>query len=346
MHLIVDPEDNLWSDPRRTWALCRLWMAADAEGVVALSLQQLAQSWQMSRHTVSAILRELEAGGWMAAERRPGRPATYRLTGRGVRREYGVLDIADKPRTEPPETFERMEVLEVGVAPPDHPVRPKPSRVHAKPSNSDAACLVHHHADQYTARFGQPFFVAWARDTQIYKRLVTTYGAETVARFQVQYLNQPLDSFAAKRGFSVPQFAAEIAGMATQDAIRAQLSDAQQAAFAALMAVEGFVEETALALVVDHPAVVIQDQLRVHRWRQQQGQPTSARRLERAIRERWPVPEAAQPVIYPPFPLPETAFTQSPTDPDLTSTDPPMPRTETPDPLTTLVAQVTVKVLG
>lgn len=293
MEFRLDTQDSLLHDPHRTWALLRLWIRADAAGEAAFSLRQLAADWGLSRERTAAILRELEAGGWIAAQKGSGRRATrYRLTGRGIARR----DLGNPPNAAEP---------------------PSPAAAAASPAPrppSDASRLVRQHAARYTDRFGQPFPVAWARDTQIYKRLVATYGAEAVERWQTRYLAQPLDSFAAKRGFSVPQFAADIPAMAAREAIRHRL-DAEQAALAQALQDAGLADDTALALVTSHPADAIRDQLQAHHWRQQRGQTVSPSRLERAIRERWAVPEDARPVAYPLFPAGPAASPSAGEDP-------------------------------
>lgn len=182
------------------------------------------------------------------------------------------------------------------------PAQPKRTRRRAaKTPPSDASRLVHRHAELYTARFGQPFPVAWARDTQITKRLVAVYGADQVETLQDRYLAQSLDSFAGKRGFSIPQFAADIAGLAAQTAIAQGLTEEQRALVNQLVT-EGMEEATAIRLVTEHPARSIEDQITVQHWRRQQGMTVSPSRLERAIRERWAVPPEARPVTYPRFP--------------------------------------------
>lgn len=269
MEISVDIADELWQHPQRTWALLRLWALADAEGAVQLSQRDLSQHWGLSRSATADVLRRLASGGWITVERQPGRTTCYRVTGRGMTRRSGPAPVQIAAPTD-----------DVGA---------------------EASRLVHRHAERYTNRFGQPFPVAWARDTKLYKNLLKVYGAERVESLQEAYLAQGVDAFAAKRGFSVPQFAVEIAGLAAQVGLKDQFTPEQKSLHVALRQA-GLSEDVALALVTEHPADVIQDQLRVHLWRQQQGQPTSAGRLERSIKERWAIPETARPVTYPTFP--------------------------------------------
>ena len=288
-HIIVDPDDRILNDPQRTWALLRLCLLADDNGNIVCSLRQLAADWGVSSNTIKRIVRELEAGDWICKtplNGQTGRQTIYRVTGRGMRPVANLQPVANLP--------------------------PVSDHKKVKPPPSDASRLVHQHADQYTKRFGRPFPVAWARDTQIVKRLIGVYGVSQVEQLQMQYLSQPLDSFAAKRGYSIPQFAAEIAGLAAQDAVRAQMTAEQIALLQEMQeTVEGFSVETALTLIAEHPLTVIRDQLQVYRWRQQQGQPVSPGRLERAIRERWAIPEGARPAVYTPYPFNSTGKSRS-----------------------------------
>lgn len=288
-HIIVDPDDRILNDPQRTWALLRLCLLADDNGNIVCSLRQLAADWGVSSNTIKRIVRELEAGDWICKtplNGQTGRQTIYRVTGRGMRPVANLQPVANLP--------------------------PVSDHKKVKPPPSDASRLVHQHADQYTKRFGRPFPVAWARDTQIVKRLIGVYGVSQVEQLQMQYLSQPLDSFAAKRGYSIPQFAAEIAGLAAQDAVRAQMTAEQIALLQEMQeTVEGFSVETALTLIAEHPLTVIRDQLQVYRWRQQQGQPVSPGRLERAIRERWAIPDGARPAVYTPYPFNSTGKSRS-----------------------------------
>ena len=302
-HIIVDPDDRILDDPQRTWALLRLCLQADDNGNVFCSLQQLATDWGVSRYTVLRVTRELEAGGWVRIERHQGRMTVYRVMGRGMQLVANLPPVAKLPLVA---NLQPVSDNTVSVS----TTSTKPKKV--KPPPSDASRLVHQHADQYTKRFGRPFPVAWARDTQIVKRLIGVYGVSQVEQLQMQYLSQPLDSFAAKRGYSIPQFAAEIAGLAAQDAVRAQMTAEQIALLQEMQeTVEGFSVETALTLIAEHPLTVIRDQLQVYRWRQQQGQPVSPGRLERAIRERWAIPDGARPAVYTPYPFNSTGKSRS-----------------------------------
>ena len=288
-HIIVDPDDRILNDPQRTWALLRLCLLADDNGNIVCSLGQLATDWGVSNNTIKRIVRELEAGDWICKtplNEQTGQTTIYhfQLMGRAMRCDESVA----------PSASDNISTTST-----------KSKKV--KPPPSDASRLVHQHADQYTKRFGRPFPVAWARDTQIVKRLIGVYGVSQVEQLQMQYLSQPLDSFAAKRGYSIPQFAAEIAGLAAQDAVRAQMTAEQIALLQEMQeTVEGFSVETALTLIAEHPLTVIRDQLQVYRWRQQQGQPVSPGRLERAIRERWAIPDGARPAVYTPYPFNST----------------------------------------
>lgn len=270
MEISVDISDELLQNPQRTWALMRLWALADAEGAVRLSQRDLSQHWGLSRSATADVLHALASGGWITVDRQPGRTSCYRLTGRGMTRQSGPPPVQTIPAT-------------------------------TDDAGAEASRLVHRHAERYTTRFGQPFPVAWARDTKIYKNLVKVYGAPRVEALQDLYLAQGVDAFAAKRGFSVPQFAVEIAGIAAQAGLKDQFTPEQQALYTALQEA-GLADDVAVVLVTEHPADLIRDQLRAHVWRQQQGQPTSAGRLERSIKERWTLPDAARPVTYPTFP--------------------------------------------
>ena len=303
-------------EPLAAWIWVALAEHADADGWLDGTSTQLAAHLGVSVETLRRVLRSLEAVGLVRYRRRgsgrqyglnpmrwPGTPPiiTARHDSQSPQpvKSVGLLST---PNTTP--LADAMRRAEESAEPADPPT--------AKPP-ADASRLVHQHADSYTARFGQPFPVAWARDTQIYKRLVRLYGVETVDALQAQYLTQPLDSFAGKRGFSVPQFAAEIAGFAAQASIRERLTDEQAVAMADLTAA-GLPDDTALALAAEQPVDVIREQLQVHRWRQQQGQPVSARRLERAIKERWAIPDLARPVEYPTFPIRDPGGAQAAVD--------------------------------
>ena len=284
MQLHVDIHDPILQDAQRTWALVNMWAAANADGLVAGPISQLADRWGCSPRTVQRLLRELEAGDWVRRLDSGG----YQLTGRGM--AAGRTDLS--PLTD----------LSSSVVSPEPSTKTRKRA--ASETSSEASRLLHQHADRYTQRFNQPFPVAWARDTQIYKRLVKVYGVETLEALQSQYLDQPLDSFAAKRGFSVTQFSAEIAGLAAQQAVRDQLTTEQSAVVEELTGI-GMGEVAAVALVTDYSLEVIRDQLLVHYWRKNQGQSVGPGRLERAVREGWAVPAAARPVSYPAFPVSE-----------------------------------------
>lgn len=332
MKLQIDPTDRVFDDATRTWVLLRLWMTAAEDGVVHASSRDMARTWKMSRNIVLATLRELDAGGWIETHLTAGQQSHYQLTGKGmvlgsrltpaassIKRDR--VDKLTVTRSVPPTQKETddtqprksqsSQTVPTTKKSKDLKKTPKPRKTRAATPSPDASRLVHQHADQYTLRFERPFAVAWGRDTQIYKRLVGTYGVELVERLQGQYLAQPLDSFAAKRGYSVPQFAAEIGGLATWESLRERLSPDQADVLSGLQTI-GMAEETALGLVTEHPVAVIRDQLQVHRWRQEQGQATSPSRVERAVRERWVVPENARPVVYPVFPVGESAETEDP----------------------------------
>ncbi len=288
MDFTMMTDDRLFEDARRTWALVRLWMLADEHDQVTASLQNLQTDWQLSRNTIAGLLRELEAGGYLERQTQAGRVTSYRLTGRGMQR------VGEGPASS------AVSVIS-GLPPGPSPEKGTAQAPRKKSPPSDASRLVHLHAERYTARFNQPFPVAWARDTQIYKRLIGVYGVDRVERFQDRYLAQPLDSFAAKRGFSIPQFAAEIGGLAAQEAMRHQLTS-EQAEVGSMLQSAGMSEDTSLVLVSEYPLEQIRAQLQVHRWRQQKGQIASTHRLERAIREEWAVPDDARPIVYDRFP--------------------------------------------
>lgn len=300
MQIQVDTQDSILHDAQRTWALVNLWAMADSDGRVAGPVNRLASRWGCSPHTVQRLVRELEAGGWVERVDNAGRVHSYQLTGRGIARAAG--DGSSLPDVSPVTHLSSSPVSDASAVEPESSASKRRRTSPPSSEPSEASRLLHQHANRYTDRFEQPFPVAWARDTQIYKRLLRVYGVEMVDVLQTQYLSQSLDSFAAKRGFSVPQFASDIAGLAAQLAVRQQLTADQMVLVAALQDV-GIAEAGAVTLVVDHPLEVIRDQLRVHHWRQQNGQFVSPSRLERAIRERWAVPDAARPVDYPEFPV-------------------------------------------
>ncbi|WP_020375109.1 hypothetical protein [Sulfobacillus thermosulfidooxidans] len=176
--------------PFDAWLWVSLGAQVDADGWMVDTLEQLAVLHHCSVDTLRRALRRLEAANLV--RHRP----------RGSGRQYGIVPSPDKKKGLP---------------------RPRTRQGLAGPSESGdtltATDLVKRHAAGYTDRFGQPFLVAWARDTKIYKRLLDTYGMDAVIRFQTLYLSQSLDSFAATRGFSVPQFAAEIGGLAARSAV-------------------------------------------------------------------------------------------------------------------------------
>lgn len=320
--LVIDETDPVWQDDQRARTLLKLWMAADEAGHLRLAVAGLATLLDRSPRTVQRLLRELEAGGWLSRHVTAGRMSGYYLTGAGIRRVGGpeppVLSC-QVPRGSPVHASRVSPVTNVSPlsdsalrsnerpvgaddeVPSEASSRTAPGRPRAPHSLPDASRLLRRHADRYQARFGQPFLVAWARDTQIYKRLVGAYGPEAVETLQDRYLAQSIDSFAGKRGYSVPQLASEAAGLVARAALRDCLTAEQTALADALMAA-GLSEETALALVVDHPGDVIRAQLVAHRWRQGRGEPASAPRLARAIRERWVVPDEARPIVYPLYP--------------------------------------------
>jgi len=272
---IDDAGDSLFTDPQRTWALLRLCLVADSQGQVTTSVRALADAWGWSRDRTAEVLRELAAGGWIQKVRQTRR-ACYQLSGRGLRPdglEPGVTDLTP----------------------------PEPENATA----TEAKRLVARHIEQYTARFGQPFPVAWARDTQVYKRLVRVYGSDSafLETLQDRFFKQSLDSFAGKRGFSVLQFAAECAGLAAQAGAQALWSVEQTEAFHALRQV-GMSESTATALISECSLAVIHAQIAAYERRIEHGQAVSLSRLERAIRENWQ--EKAEPVDYPAFPAKPT----------------------------------------
>ncbi len=135
-----------------------------------------------------------------------------------------------------------------------------------------------------------PFLVAWGRDGKIYKTLTDTYPRELLAVMQDAYFAQPLDSFASRKGFSVPQFLADAPGLATLAQAQSQLTPDQRAVFATLQA-RGVLAETALDLVSTQPLADIQAQVEAHP-RRDRTTPfmASAASLVKAIREQWPLP--------------------------------------------------------
>jgi len=276
--VIDDLNDLLFEDPHRTWALLRLWILADEQGHVVTAIRPLADAWGWSRERTTAVLRELAAGGWLRMEPQKGHKICYQLSGRGLRLDSVLRDSAIT-----------KEMTQAAKLPEPNPVATEASR------------LLHRHAECYTARFGQPFPVVWARDMQVYKRLVRVYEPDVsfLESLQDRFLNQSLDSFAGKRGFSVVQFAAECAGLAAQVGAQAQWSVEQNEAFQALRQL-GMPEEKATALISECPLAVIRAQVDACTQRLQHGQPVSLRRLERVIRD--PRLEAP-PVEYPVFPV-------------------------------------------
>ncbi len=311
MYLYLDPTDRVFQDPERTWALIRLWQLADDVGTLALTQEQLAETWAVSRHTVQRLMRELEAGGWLESIGRRGRTPQYRLTGRGIAREEDPgpgLEASGVPTGQPPQPQ-----TPGGMIPePEAPRAPQETRRTNPPSPSgkdatrtEASRLLHAHVSAYQDRFSQPFLVAWPRDTAIYRRLVKTYGVETVERQQSQYLAQSLTSFAAKRGFSVPQFASEIAHGVEQETMRQQLTGEQQAVLDVLLG-EGMDPVRALSVVHDTPVAQVRGYVATYQAKKTTDRPWSLAQLERAIRERWMLPSMAQAPQYPLFPgIPE-----------------------------------------
>ena len=269
---------------QQLWAVLHLLTLADLNGQVAGPIHRIAAAWQCSPRTVQRLLGELENRGWVKVQVLSGQSRIYQLCSPAS----SVITL-EKDKTSV--ALSQNRLTREGTSLPSQKKR----------SSSDASRLLHQHADRYTARFSQPFPVAWARDTQIYKRLINTYGAETVDSLQARYLSQPLTSFAARRGFSVPQFAGEIAGLAAQHSVRQHLSEEQAQVCAELMTA-GLAEATALTLVTTFSPANIRDQLDVHCWRQQQGLSASPKRLEQAIRGQWVVPDQCRRVEYPSFP--------------------------------------------
>lgn len=309
MHLYLDPTDRVFQDPERTWALIRLWQMADDQGALVATFDQLADTWAVSRHTVQRLVRELEAGGWLESTGRRGRTPCYRLTGQGIAREEDPgLDASGVPAPNPPNRPAPGVTLPEPVASEaphgtTHPTPPLRSGQDA--TRTEASRLLHAHVNAYQDRFSQPFLVAWPRDTAIYRRLVKTYGVETVERLQGLYLAQSLTSFAAKRGFSVPQFASEIAHGVEQEALREQLNGEQQTLVDALVG-EGMDAVRALSLVHETPASQVRGYLATYQARKASDRPWSLAQLERAIRERWVMPAATPVPQYPLFPgIPE-----------------------------------------
>lgn len=283
MQWIVDGEDfALLESSDGTWALLQLWIGADADATVTVSQRHLMTTWGWSRERVTRTIEALIAGGWIQIDTSEGRRRStrYRLTCRGIR-----------PLTASSEAVPAVAKGSVVVK----------KKADPDPAAAEATRLLHRHAERYTARFGQPFPVAWARDTQVYKRLVRVYGSDSafLESLQDRFLKQSLDSFAGKRGFSVLQFAAECAGLAAQAGAQALWSVEQTEAFHALWQV-GMSESTATALISECSLAVIHAQIAAYERRMDHGQAVSLSRLERAIRENWQ--EKAEPVDYPAFP--------------------------------------------
>ena len=172
-----------WSalTPFQAWAWVALHGCADPAGMIRTPQKELAEQWVASQKTVRQVLHDLEDHGLL------------------VRHKASVWQLVT-----PPDTAKEKSAVPSNQTPAPRSSRTGGSKTGSKdPAGQAASRLVHQHAARYTERFDQPFPVAWARDTQIYKRLVKVYGESDVEEWQAQYLAQALDSWSGRCGFCI-----------------------------------------------------------------------------------------------------------------------------------------------
>lgn len=144
--------------------------------------------------------------------------------------------------------------------------------------------LARRHAACFRSRFGVPFPVSWSRDVPILTRLLQVYDEALLTACQDAYFTQPDSAFAAKRAWSIPQFAAEAPGLAARHAVAAD------PALRAALEAEGVSAQDAAALCATYPAERIRRQLAAHARRKATlTHPAGA--LIAAIRDNWPEPD-------------------------------------------------------
>lgn len=155
--------------------------------------------------------------------------------------------------------------------------------------NPDILPLLSRHAEAYRNTVGAAFPVAWAKDGAIVKRLLKTYSRSDIELLQDAFFAQKADSQAARRGYTVAQFAYEAPALLAAIKLREGLTGEQREIVLSLRD-EGVTEDVAVALVHDYGADAIRRQIEAHLGRKERYRnPTAA--LVKAIREGWSTPE-------------------------------------------------------
>lgn len=270
--------------------LCLLWWAAGDDGKVALSSQDLAERCGVRRERMTGRLREAVCVHWR------GRPLLVR-EGRRVR-----WLSSDAQRVE-------QVCWDLGVGseekPADKAVPPAttpPGPALRATGNPAIRRLLDRHRTLYSEKTGADAVVVWGRDGKLYQQLLKTYDEDTLERLQDAFFAQSLDSSAGRRGYPVPAFFSESAGLAAREAQRTRLTPEQDRRRAALEAL-GCPSETALALVVEVPGDQIDRQLAA--WPRRTGIRRPAVALPQAVREDWPLPPGGRDAtaVWEPLPL-------------------------------------------
>lgn len=165
----------------------------------------------------------------------------------------------------------------------DTQVSKKQERVPRQESNVKR--LIKRHAEIYEKVVGAPYLVVWGRDGACLKRLLKTYSAEDVEMLQDMYLEQPVDSFAGKQGYTITEFSREAPALMTRLQAERSLGPDDMALVEGLQK-RGVGRETAVALVREHDPGEIRKQLSMHGGRGRRYQNPGA--LVKAIRDGWP----------------------------------------------------------
>ncbi len=162
--------------------------------------------------------------------------------------------------------------------------------------NPDILPLLSRHAEAYRNTVGVAFPVAWAKDGAIVKRLLKTYSRADIELLQDAFFAQKADSQAARRGYTVSQFAYEAAALMTAIKVRESLTDEQKTIVKALCD-EGVMQEVAVALAHDYDAQTVRAQIEAHTGRRERFENPAAA-LVKAIREGWTTPQPAEEPNY------------------------------------------------
>lgn len=256
--------------------LCLLWWTADGDGNVALSSRDLAERCGVRRERMTGRLREALCVRWH------GRPLLVR-EGRRMRWLSQEVQPVEQVCWDWDSGADgRCEAPAEAVS--------ASSAVRA-PRNPAIRRLLDRHRTLYREKTGADAVVVWGRDAKLYQQLLNTYDPETLERLQDAYFAQSLDSGAGRRGYPVPVFFAESAGLAAREAQRTRLTPEQDQRRAALEAL-GCPPESALALVVEVPGDQIDRQLAA--WPRRTGIRRPATALPQAVREDWPMPSGTR----------------------------------------------------